>query len=120
MVSSKTRRICKKLQAERHPDWANRQRVRSLFAESRPDPSCLRSAASLHEARVAIKREREESVERKALKACKAWSIELKSARSVVDLDAADDDIAPDDAASIEAALEEAGHGPDGGRGGNL
>ncbi|CAL1127115.1 unnamed protein product [Cladocopium goreaui] len=79
----------------------------SLFAESRPDPSCLRSAASLHEARVAIKREREESVERKALKTFKAWSIELKSARAVVDLDAADDDIAPDDAASIEAALEE-------------
>ena len=67
----------------------------------------MRSAASLHEARVAIKREREKSVERKALKACKAWSIELKSARTVVFLDAADDDIAPDDAASIEAALEE-------------
>ena len=41
------------------------------------------------------------------MKACKAWSIELKSARTVVFLDAADDDIAPDDAASIEAALEE-------------
>ena len=67
----------------------------------------MRSAASLHEARVAIKREREESVERKALKTFKAWSIELKSARAVVDLDAADEDIAPDDAASIEAALEE-------------
>ena len=31
----------------------------------------------------------------------------MKSARTVVFLDAADDDIAPDDAASIEAALEE-------------
>ena len=47
-----------------------------------------------HGPRVAIKREREESVERKTLKAARAWSIELKASKSVIDLDP-DDDASP-------------------------
>ena len=96
--------IFKKLQEQRQPDWVHRQKVRGLLENSRPEPSCLERVTSLEGPQVAIKREREESVERKTLKAARAWSIELKASKSVMDLDP-DDDAAPNKE-SLEQALE--------------
>ena len=86
--------IFKKLQEQRQPAWVHR----------RPEPSCLERVTSWENQRVAIKRERE-SVERKTLKAARAWRIELKASKSVIDLDP-DDDAAPN-TESLEQALEE-------------
>jgi hypothetical protein len=77
--------IFKKLQEQRQPDWGVRQHVRGLFHADRPESSCLERAASMEGERVAIKREREKSLERKTMKAARAWSVQLKAGRTVID-----------------------------------
>ena len=108
--------LFKKLQDERQPGWVARQKVRGLFSGPPSNTSCLQRAVSLHEERVTIKREREESVAAKAFKTARAWSMELRNSKSTIDLDADDDhdddddddDDVPCDSPSIEAAIEEA------------
>ena len=98
--------IFKKLQEQRQPDWGVRQHVRGLFHADRPESSCLERAASMEGERVAIKREREKSLERKTMKAARAWSVQLKAGRTVIDIDS-DDDVVPE-VQTLEEAIEEA------------
>ena len=64
--------LFKKLQDERQPGWVARQKVRGLFSGPPSNTSCLQRAVSLHEERVTIKREREESVAAKACETARA------------------------------------------------